>query len=120
MRQPFRLAAVAAGIALVSVGAATADTTLGWTDQHDGGAAFIDDGFHVLAAPDGDLIVGGESTDLNPGADLFIRKLARDDGSEIWSVRREGIDEKDMAITEMTWDSAGQLLVSAFIRGCIG
>lgn len=120
MRQHLRRAALTAGLALSCAAGAAADPSLGWIDQHDGGAAFIDDGFHVLPAADGDLIVGGESTDLNPGADLFIRKLDREDGAEIWSVRREGIDEKDMTITEMTWDSAGQLLVSAFIRGCIG
>jgi hypothetical protein len=91
-----------------------------WTDQHDGGATFIDDGFCLLNAPDGHLIVGGESADTVGGSDLFIRKLNRDTGDELWDVRYEGYDGKDVAITEMEWDSAGQLLVSAFIRGCIG
>lgn len=91
-----------------------------WTDQYDGGATFIDDGFCLLKAPDGHLIVGGESADTIGGSDLFLRKLDRETGAELWNVRYEGYDGKDVAITEMEWDSAGQLLVSAFIRGCIG
>ncbi len=91
-----------------------------WTDQHDGGGLVTDDGYCLLMAPDGQLIVGGESTDLNEGTDLFIRKLDRHDGSEIWNVRYEGFDNKEVAISEMTWDSVGQLLVAGFIRGCVG
>lgn len=114
------LAATAAGFLLIFALPALAETTLAWTDQHDGGATFADDGFCLLTAPDGNIIVGGESTDLILGSDLFIRKLDRTDGSELWSLRQEGLDGKDVAITEMEWDSVGQLLVSAFIRGCIG
>ena len=120
MKQAQRLAAGAAGFLLLAALPTLAVPTVAWTDQHDGGATFVDDGFCLLEAQDGNLIVGGESSDVIGGSDLFIRKLNRVDGSEIWNVRQEGIDEKDVAITEMVWDSAGQLLVSAFIRGCIG
>ena len=91
-----------------------------WTDMHDGGSSANDDGYCLLIAPDDHLIVGGESTDLDDGSDLFIRKLDRLDGSEMWSVRYEGYDNKEVAISEMTWDSVGQLLVAGFIRGCVG
>jgi hypothetical protein len=120
MRFQFRLTALLVGLLMITGGAALAETALSWSDQHDGGAAMTDVGNSLLVAPDGNLISGGESTDLIPGADVFIRKLDRATGSELWSVRQEGIDEKDLALTEMTWDSAGQLLVAAFIRGCIG
>jgi len=120
MKQIPRLAAIAAGFLLLTALPSVASPTVAWTDQHDGGATFVDDGFCLLMAPDGNLIVGGESADVIGGSDLFIRKLNKANGAEIWNVRQEGIDEKDVAITEMEWDSAGQLLVSAFIRGCIG
>jgi hypothetical protein len=120
MKLSQRLPALAVGLFLMATGPAVAETALSWSDQHDGGAAMTDVGNSLLVAPDGNLISGGESTDLIPGADVFIRKLDRATGSELWSVRQEGIDEKDLALTEMTWDSAGQLLVAAFIRGCIG
>lgn len=107
--------------ALVGVASGTgAATQWMWTDQHDGGGGVNDDGYCLLVAPDGNLIVGGESTDLNEGSDLFIRKLNRLDGGEMWNVRFEGYDNKEVAISEMTWDSVGQLLVAGFIRGCVG
>lgn len=120
MKQAQCLVAAATGFLIFAALPGLAAPTVAWTDQHDGGATFVDDGFCLLMAPDGNLIVGGESADVIGGSDLFIRKLDQSNGSEIWNVRQEGIDDKDVAITEMEWDSAGQLLVSAFIRGCIG
>ncbi len=120
MRRFRGLAVIAVSFLILSTLPAMAAPTVAWTDQHDGGATFIDDGFCLLIAPDGNLIVGGESADVIGGSDLFIRKLDLADGSELWNIRQEGIDDKDVAITEMEWDSVGQLLVSAFIRGCIG
>ena len=105
---------------LFLVGAALADPSLVWTDQHDGGANFVDDGFCLLVDPDGNLIVGGESSDLVGGTDMCIRKLDRTDGHELWDYRYRGYDDKDVAISEMTWDTVGQLLVAGFIRGCVG
>jgi hypothetical protein len=113
-------AALAAAFILTTAMPVGAETTLAWTDAHDGGGAFIDGGYCLEMAPDGNLIVAGESTDLNPGADLFIRKLDRVSGQELWNVRQEGIDDKDVQVTDMTWDSIGQLIVAAFIRGCLG
>lgn len=105
---------------LFAVGPALADPSLVWTDQHDGGDNYIDDGHCLLVDPAGNLVVGGESSDTARGIDLFVRKLDRTDGHELWGSRYSGYDDKDVAITEMTWDSVGQLLVAGFIRGCVG
>jgi len=111
---------VAAAFLVLSALSAAAEPTVTWTDQFDGDAAAIDTGLQVLVASDGNPVVGGESAGAGGAADLFIRKLDRNDGSQLWSVRQAGIAGKDMALSMMTWDSAGQLLVAAFIRGCLG
>jgi len=121
----FRLRAATMALTLAVTGlllggAALADPSLVWTDQHDGGANYIDDGFCLLVDPDGHLVVGGESTDPAGGVDMYIRKLDRTDGHELWSTRYIAYDDKDVAICEMTWDTVGQLLVAGFIRGCVG
>lgn len=96
------------------------DPHLAWTDVLDGGAQFTDDGFLCRLAPDGQPVVAGESTQPTGGVDLLVRKLDRDTGATRWQFRYEGYDDKDIAVTDMTWDSVGQLLVSGFIRGCVG
>jgi hypothetical protein len=111
--------ALAAAV-LWSAGAALADPTLVWTDQHDGGDNFVDDGHCVLTDPQGNLVVAGESSDTLRGIDLYVRKLDRTDGHQLWDARYSGYDDKDVAVTDMTWDSVGQLLVAGFIRGCVG
>jgi len=91
-----------------------------WDDTHDGGGLRNDDGFCCLVAADGNPVVAGESTEAVGGVDLFVRKLSRTDGHAIWTYRYDGYDDKDVAVTDMTWDSVGQLLVTGFIRGCVG
>ena len=107
---------------LVVVGAGTAaaeaPATI-WTDAHDGGGLRNDDGYCCLVVPGG-VVVGGESTEATGGVDLLVRRLAAADGHLVWSYRYDGYDDKDVAITDMTWDSVGQLLVTGFIRGCVG
>ncbi len=99
---------------------AVAETTEMWSQQHDGGGNFLDSGTLVSLAPDGNIVVGGESSEVSGGADLYLRKLDKDTGSELWDFRYDGVDDKDVAISEITWDTVGQLLVAGFIRGCIG
>ena len=65
-------------------------------------------------------VVAGESTEAIGGVDLLVRRLDRDNGSELWATRYDGYDDKDVAVTAMTWDSVGQLLVAGYIRGCVG
>ena len=105
---------------LIGAGPAAAEPTVGWFDQHDGGGAGPDDGYCLLTDPAGNLVVGGESSDALSGIDLLVRKLDRTDGHEVWSYRYRGYDGKDLAVSEMTWDSVGQLLVAGYIRGCVG
>jgi len=104
----------------ICASAALADTTEMWVQQHDGGGNYIDSGTLVTQAPDGNLIVAGESTETTGGADLFIRKLDKTTGNEIWQFRFDGIDDKDVAVSEVAWDSFGQLLISGSIKSCIG
>ena len=110
---------LASGLVASAAGAQT-DPTLAWADLHDGGAQYNDDGYRCRMAPDGHLVVAGESTEAVGGVDLLLRKLDRQDGHELWSYRYEGYDGKDIAIADMTWDSVGQLLVAGYIRGCVG
>lgn len=113
---------VLAAVLLVAGGAVFAadPPTLGWAALHDGGAQFNDDGYFVRIAPNGDPVVAGESTEAIGGVDLLVRRLDRDNGSELWATRYDGYDDKDVAVTAMTWDSVGQLLVAGYIRGCVG
>jgi hypothetical protein len=104
----------------MATGEALAAPVLIWADQHDGGDNFIDDGYCLLTDPEGNLIVGGESSDTLRGIDLYVRKLDSADGHQLWGTRYSNTADKDVAITDMTWDSVGQLLVAGFIRGCVG
>jgi hypothetical protein len=106
--------------ALFSGGAALANPTLVWSDQHDGGDNFVDDGHCLLTDPLGNLIVAGESSDTLRGIDLYVRKLDRADAHVLWDTRYSGYDDKDVAVTDMSWDTVGQLLVAGYIRGCVG
>lgn len=120
MRNPLLTFALMAATVLTFTGAALAETTEMWTQQHDGGGNYIDSGTLVSQAPDGNLIVAGESTEVTGGADLFIRKLDKHTGNEIWQFRFDGVDEKDVAVSDVAWDSFGQLLISGFIKSCVG
>lgn len=97
-----------------------AEPTLAWASLHDGGARYGDDGYLCRIAPDGNPVVAGESKEATGGVDLLVRKLDRRDGADLWGYRYEGYDDKDVAVTDMLWDSVGQLLVAGFIRGCVG
>ncbi len=105
---------------LATIAQAALGPELVWDDLHDGGGATNDDGYFCRVAPDDNLVVAGESTEATAGVDVLIRKLDREDGSQLWSYRYEGYDNKDVTVTDMTWDSVGQLLVAGYIRGCVG
>jgi len=63
---------VFASLALTTIvlmaAAASAEPTFQWDDQHDGGGNYTDDGNVALVDPQGNLIVGGESTDTIAGS----------------------------------------------------
>jgi len=114
------LTATALLLAIALAAMAYAEPSLEWNDRHDGGAQAHDDGTVALTDPEGNLIIGGESTDTVGGSDMFIRKLSRDDGTQMWDYRWSSFDGNDMAVTDMCWDPFGDVLVGGYIRGCVG
>jgi len=101
-------------------GTALAEPSVMWSEQIDGGGNYIDRGTLLALAPDGNLIIGAESTESTGGIDLFLRKVDRATGAEIWSFRYDGYDGKDVLLQDVTWDSAGQMVVAGFIAACAG
>ena len=98
---------------------ALAEPAQEWVQTYDGGGNWTDTGTFALADAAGNLVVGGISYDRNSAADFLVRKLARADGVEIWSVRHAAWDgTSDMALTGMAWDGAGDLLIGGHICGC--
>ena len=120
MKKSFLAVAMMAAIIFTCTSAAVADTTEMWSQQHDGGGNYIDSGTLVTLAPDGNLVVAGESTEVGGGADLYVRKLDKSNANQIWEFRFDGVDDKDVAVSEVAWDSFGQLLIAGFIRSCVG
>jgi hypothetical protein len=99
---------------------ALATPTLAWSDLYDGGAAYIDLATAILAAPNGDVIVGGQSADGVGGVDQLIRRLERTSGAPVWQVRFPAFDGNDMALTALAWAPDGNILVGGSILGCVG
>jgi hypothetical protein len=96
------------------------DPTLGWVDTYDGGPGLADDGTALVVAPDGDVVVGGESFDADGAGDLSIRKLSRQDGHQRWQARWEEPGGNSMALTDLEIDVYGDVLVGGYVRGCVG
>ncbi len=119
MKWKFLTVALLATLALAASPAA-ADPSLMWSEQIDGGGHYIDSGSLLSLTPDGQLLVGAQSTESTGGIDLYLRKLNKADGSEIWGYRYNGYDDKDVLIQDVTWDSAGQLVVAGYIAACAG
>ena len=107
-------------LTLAAAGPAPAAPTPSWHDLYDGGAAYLDLATAVLAAPNGDAIVGGESADGVGGVDQLIRRLERTSGAPLWEVRFPAFDGNDMALTALAWDPNGDILVGGYVRGCVG
>ena len=117
MRGPLALLAPAV-LAIVSPAFATPQ--LRWSNLYDGGGAYLDVANAVLAAPDGDAIVGGESADGVGGTDQLIRRLERATGNPLWETRFPAYDGNDMALSALAWTPDGNVLVGGYIRGCVG
>jgi len=114
---------IVAGLLAVGAFAAPpspAAPTLEWTDLCDGGAAFLDGVTAVALDASGHIVVGGESADGEAGLDLFIRKLERETGFEMWSRRWPAFDGSDMALTGLVRDGVGNFLIGGYICGCVG
>ncbi len=125
MRRPAGIRPVAGIVVAVlwlvaAAGAMATPPSVGWTDRHDGGGQFNDDGWCAVTDAVGNVIVAGESGDGTGGIDLCVRKLDRLDGHRLWQARYEGYDGKDVTVADISWSTAGQLLVAGYIRGCVG
>ncbi len=110
---------------LLLVGATLATTvqanpTLEWQRLHDGGSRQGDIGVAALSDSAGNLIVAGEIFDHSSNGDLLIRKLARETGDTLWSRSVAGTPDNPVALGEMEWDGAGDLLIGGTRLGCYG
>ena len=105
---------------LLVVSAGSSEPSLEWSELYDGGGNHVDVGTAAVCDPDGNLVVAGESADGIAGTDMLIRKLERASSDTLWSKRFPAFDGNDMALTDMTWDRSGDLLVAGYIRGCEG
>jgi hypothetical protein len=117
---PARALSLFLALLAVAGGPALAGPELVWNDLYDGGASYVDVATAVIAAPNGDVIVGGESADGVGGADQLVRRLERTSGFPLWEVRFPAFDGNDMAVTALAWDPDGNILVGGYIRGCFG
>ncbi len=91
-----------------------------WARTHDGGGSYTDEGRIALVDPEGNLILGGLSHDGVDGLDLTVRCLSRETGDLLWETRQTAFDTNDMAISDMSWDGLGDLIVAGFVVGCVG
>jgi hypothetical protein len=97
-----------------------AEPDLYWVVTYDGGAAADDISTVALTAPNGDLVVGGESNDGVDGSDMLICRFDREMGDITWQRRVPAPDGLDMALTGMVWDGNSDILVGGYVRGCVG
>ncbi len=100
--------------------ALAAEPSLMFSDVYDGGLLQNDVGTAVVVDPDGNLLVGGESTDLDGASDLFVRKLSGVDHSELWSARWGDPGGNDMALMKLAISPRGDVFVGGYVRGCVG
>ncbi|MDM7915036.1 MAG: hypothetical protein ACE15D_04345 [Candidatus Eisenbacteria bacterium] len=119
-----RICALAAALALVLAlplsRAAAAEPSEQWLDLYDAGGAYSDYATAAVAAPNGDLIVGGETRDGINGSAMSVRRLARQDGRLLWLAEYLASDGNDMALTSIVLDPFGDVLVGGYVRGCVG
>jgi len=105
-------------LAIPMVAAAAPDFK--WAQTYDGGGFYTDEGLLALTHEGGDLILAGLSHDGVDGLDIIVRRMDKDTGATVWNRRQTAFDTNDMAVTGMCWDGYGDLLLSAFVVGCVG
>lgn len=97
---------------------AGADGAVLWTMSHDGAAAASADLARGLAlAPDGDPVVVGRASDVDKDSDVWVRKLAADDGAELWTTTWSGVGNGEYSIDDagpVAVAPDGAVLVAAF------
>jgi hypothetical protein len=120
MRLSRRVPVLAAPLVLSAAVVMAAVPNLAWNDTYDGGIGGSDVGTALLADPQGDILVAGESTGPDGSSDLLIRKLSRTDGRELWESRWGDPGGNDMAMIELAFDPRGDVIVGGYVRGCVG
>ncbi len=122
MRAPFaaNVLLLLAVVGIAGVPPAGADPVFQWQDLHDGGALQNVAGTAALADAAGNAVIAGTSTDSEAGIDLLVRKLDRETGDTLWTRRVPAGDGNDMALGNMVWDGAGDLLIGGTRLGCVG
>ena len=113
-------AALVVGAGLAVPAPAAANPSLEWHELYDGGSQQSDTGLKALTDPAGNLVVAGEVTDAASNGNLLVRKLARGTGALIWSHSVVGTSDNRMAMGDMVWDGAGDLLIGGTRLGCYG
>jgi hypothetical protein len=112
----FALAALLAALP----GLAPAAPSLEWTATYDGGGLYVDEARLALTDPAGNLVIAGTSHDGVDGLDLLAMKLAKDTGAVLWERRQPSFDGNDMAVSALSWDGLGDLLLVGYVVGCVG
>jgi len=110
------LAAILTGLPALA-GAAPA---FEWAATHDGGGLYVDEARLALTDPAGNLVVVGTSHDGVDGLDMLAMKLAKDTGAILWERRQPSFDTNDMAVSALSWDGLGDLLLVGYVVGCVG
>ena len=112
----FAFAAALAGLPALSLAA----PSLEWAATHDGGGLYVDEARLALTDPAGNLVLAGTSHDGVDGLDMLALKLAKDTGAVLWERRQPSFDENDMAVSALSWDGLGDLLLVGYVVGCVG
>jgi hypothetical protein len=99
---------------------AGAAPALEWAATHDGGGLYVDEARLALADPAGNLVLAGTSHDGVDGLDMLALKLAKDTGATLWERRQPSFDGNDMAVSALSWDGLGDLLLVGYVVGCVG
>jgi len=116
--QGLRLGCAVLALALPAL--AGAQPALEWAETRDGGGLYVDEGRLALVDPAGNLVLAGTSHDGVGGLDLLAVKLARETGATLWERRQPSFDGNDMAVSAMSWDGLGDLLLVGYVVGCVG
>jgi len=111
------------GCALLALGLpalAGAQPSLEWAETRDGGGLYVDEARLAVVDPAGNLVLAGTSHDGVGGLDLLVLKLSRATGATLWERRQPSFDGNDMAVSALSWDGLGDLLLVGYVVGCVG
>ncbi|MCP4544977.1 MAG: hypothetical protein GY835_00770 [bacterium] len=108
-----------AALCLVATGV-SAEPEFQWVRIFDGGGSYTDEALHSLVDESGDVFVAGRSDNGHTGLSLFIGRQETIYGDFVWTRRVPSGDLSEMTVSGMAFDSAGDLVISAYVIGCVG